>query len=74
LFGGELFEEEIFMWWNFVVCFYEEIVEVWEIWMVELVVGFVGDGLWFVGVFGFDGLLLFVFEFLMFWLCLCGCC
>jgi redox-sensitive bicupin YhaK (pirin superfamily) len=55
LLGGEPFEEEILMWWNFVARSHEEIVEARETWMAELAAGFAGDGLRFAGVPGFDG-------------------
>ena len=55
LLGGEPFEEEILMWWNFVARSHEEIVAAREQWMGELAAGFAGDALTFGAVEGFDG-------------------
>jgi quercetin 2,3-dioxygenase len=55
LLGGEPFEEEILMWWNFVGRSHEEIVQAREAWMAEVAAGFTGDGLQFGAVPGFDG-------------------
>lgn len=55
LLGGEPFDEEILMWWNFVARSHEEIVEARERWMRELDSGFTGERLQFGAVPGFDG-------------------
>ena len=55
LLGGEPFEEEILMWWNFVARTHEEIVAAREEWTAELAAAFAGDGLRFGAVEGFDG-------------------
>ncbi len=55
LLGGEPFEEEILMWWNFVARSHEEIVEARGRWMAEIEAGFAGDRPQFGAVVGFDG-------------------
>ncbi|KQX62084.1 pirin family protein [Angustibacter sp. Root456] len=55
LLGGEPFDEEILMWWNFVGRTHEEIVEARERWMGELAGGFAGEQVRFGAVPGFTG-------------------
>lgn len=64
LFGGEFFEDDIVMWWNFVGCMYDEIVVVCEEW--EVVFDCFGV------VFGYDVCIL-VFLFLFVWFMFCFC-
>ncbi|MGN6301773.1 MAG: pirin family protein [Angustibacter sp.] len=55
LLGGEPFDEEILMWWNFVARTHEEIVEAREGWMRELAEGFAEEQPRFGAVHGFAG-------------------